>query len=269
MAEVRVAQPAQQINLEERAAHLNELIADADREVVRDYHERLAMSWIYHDSALEGVVYTFHELKAAIDNQVVSDSSLIPVYDEIRQHKSAIELIHELAEKKRGAITLDVLKKIYSKLAPEECEGKGPPKYRKDMPLHRLYFHEISQPDKISAKMRQLVDWMVSPETKRSMHPVRLAAKAHHMMMQVYPFPKHSGKVGRLLLNLILLRHGYPPAIIHSTERQRYYDALKQGPNAVAIIVNEALISSVESAIKFFEDGGVPEEMRGRISRIA
>jgi hypothetical protein len=75
--------------------------------------------------------------------------------------------------------------------------------------------------------------------------------------------------VGRLLLNLILLRHGYPPAIIHATERQRYYDALKQGPNAVATIVNEALISSVESAIKFFEDGGVPEEMRGRISRIA
>src|SRR5687768_11334949 len=137
------------------------------------------------------------------------------------------------------------------------------------MAAQRLYLHEISQADKNSAKTPQLIEWMGSPETKRSMHPVRLAAKAHHMFMQIYPFPKHSGKVGRLLMNLILLRHGYPPAIVHATERQRYYDALKQGPNAVAQIVNEALLSSVESAIRFFEEGGVGEDMRQRVSRIA
>jgi Fic family protein len=102
--------------------------------------------------------------------------------------------------------------------------------------------------------MRQLMPWINAPETKRSTHPVRLSAKAHYQMLHVYPFPRHSGKVARLVMNLILLRHGYPPVIIHATERQRYYEALKTSDNAVAKLVNEALGASVESAIRYFEE---------------
>lgn len=239
--------------MEDRVAYFQELFHRADDDAVAAYQHALDMSWVYHDSALEGVVYNFPELRAAIDAQVVSDSSLIPVYDEIRQHKAAIDLIREMSGRKRLSISLEVIKAIYAALAPEESEGKGPPKYRKDMPLHRLYFHDISQPDKISYKMRQLVQWVNAPDTKRSTHAVRLAAKAHHQLLQIYPFPKHSGKVARLLMNLILLRHGYPPAVIHATERQRYYEALKAGGNAVAQVVHESLLASIESGIRYFE----------------
>ena len=138
--------------------------------------------------------------------------------------------------------------------APEELEGKSPPKYRKDIPVHRLYFHEIAAPDKISYRMRQIVQWMNDPETKRGMHPVRLAAKAHYQMLHVYPFPRHSGKVARLVMNLILLRNGFPPVVIHATERQRYYDALKTGDNATAVLIQEALAASIESTIRFYEE---------------
>jgi Fic family protein len=231
---------------------MQKLLAKAPSDAKRTFQERLDMSWIHHDSALEGTVYTFDELRAAIDSQVVSDSALIPVYDEIRQHETAIDLVREIADRKRLTYTLDLVKEIYLALVPEEAEQKGP-LYRKDMPLHRLYFHEISAPDKIAPKMRQLVDWMNDPETKRSTHTVRLAAKAHFKFMQIYPFPKYSGKVGRLLMNLVLIRQGYPPAILHSTERQRYYDALKTSSNATASLVAEALTASVDSAIRFFE----------------
>jgi Fic family protein len=193
------------------------------------------------------------ELGAALDNQPASDSTLIPVFDEIKQNKVAIDLIRELADKKRLSISLEVIKRIYATLAPEELEGKSPPKYRKDMPLHRLYFHDIATPDKISYKMRQLVDWMNSAETRRATHTLRLAAKAHFQLLHIYPFPKQSGKVARLLMNLILLRGGYPPAVIHATERQRYYDALKTSDNATARVVTEALVASMDSAIRFFE----------------
>ena len=101
--------------------------------------------------------------------------------------------------------------------------------------------------------MRQLVQWMNSAETRRSTHTVRLAAKAHHTLLYTYPFPKNNGKVAWLLMNLILLRQGYPPAIIHSTERQRYYDALKTSADASAAVVTDALSASVESAIRYFE----------------
>jgi Fic family protein len=213
------------------------------------------MSWIYHDSAIEGVVYSQEELLAAINNQPVSDPAMLPAFDEIRQNKAAIDLVRSLAEKKKQPITIETIKAIHSCLAPEDDE-KGPPKYRKEMPVHRLYFHEIAQPDKIPTKLRALVDWVNSPEAKRATHPVRLAAKAHHQLLHIYPFAKHSGKVARLFMNLLLLRHGFPPVVIHSTERQQYYEALRVEPNEMAALVHNAFRASLDSAIKYFESLG-------------
>jgi Fic/DOC family len=161
--------------------------------------------------------------------------------------------VKAMAAHKRFKIDLDTLKDIYGCLAPDEVENKKPPQYRKDMPLHRLYFHEIATPDKISYKLRQFIDWVNAQETRRTTHVLRLAAKAHFQLLHIYPFPKHSGKIARLVMNLILLNGGYPPAVIHSTERQRYYDALKTNENALAQVVREAMEASLESAIRYFE----------------
>lgn len=239
--------------LDKRLHQLHKKMEQASEESLDHYNRMLDLSWIYHDSALEGVVYNMEELQAALDGEAASDTSLIPVFDEIRQNKAAIELVKELSQKKRLTVSLDVIKKIYSILAPEEVEGKGPPKYRKDMPLHRMYFHDICPPEKISYKMRQLVQWVNSAETRRATHTLRLAAKTHYQLLHIYPFPKQSGKVARLVMNLILLRGNYPPAVIHATERQRYYDALKTSDNSTSRIVTEALIASMDSAIRYFE----------------
>jgi Fic family protein len=239
--------------IEEKVQRLRELEAQAAADLRADFTYRLDMSWIHHDSALEGVVYEPGELIAAVNDQVVSDSALIPVYDEIRQYKAAIALVRELAQKKKQEISLDTLKTLYNVLAPEDADPKGPPKYRKDMPLHRVYFHEIATPDKIPTQLRSLVQWIESEEAKRTMHPSRLAARAHYQLLHVFPFPKHSGKVARLLMNLLLLREGYPPAILHETDRQRYYDALKTSPDALSVLVNEALDNALESALRYFQ----------------
>ena len=239
--------------LDETLHVLHGELEKADAETLSEYHKIFDFSWIYHDSALEGVVYNMDELQVALEANELPDPALGPVYDEIKQNQRAIQLIRELADKKRLTISLEVIKRIYAMLAPEEVEGRGPAKYRKDMPLHRMYFHDISKPEKISYKMRQLVTWMNAADTRRSTHTLRLAAKAHYQLLHIYPFPKHSGKVARLLMNLILIRGGYPPAIIHATERQRYYDALKTSEDATSRIVTEALIASMNSALRFFE----------------
>jgi len=249
-----LVQTLQGQSLEERVAYLQELMGSASPAVREEYQERFDIAWIYHDSALEGVVYSMDELKAAMREEPVSDPSLIPVYDEIRNHMGAIAMIREMATRKRANVTLDVIKKLFAQLAPEELEGKGPPTYRKDMPLHRLYFHEISQPDKISYRMRQLVQWLSDPETKKTMHPVRMASKAHFQLLHIYPFPRHSGKVARLVMNLLLMRAGYPSVIIHATERQRYYEALRNGEDATSNLINQALGAAVETAIQYFEE---------------
>jgi Fic family protein len=86
------------------------------------------------------------------------------------------------------------------------------------------------------------------------MHPVRMASKAQYQLLHIYPFPRHSGKVARLVMNLILMRAGYPPVVIHSTERQRYYEALRSGEDATATLVNQALGAAIETAIQYFEE---------------
>ncbi|MDB4934080.1 MAG: Huntingtin interacting protein E-like protein [Labilithrix sp.] len=281
-----VEPPPKQLTLEERWASLQERLLKADPEFQRAYQESLDMSWIYHDSALEGSVYTPIELRSAVDRvdrvsgspeidpnggmgggsgiatvapmafppggSTGTDSSIQPICEEIRRHREALEFIRDFATKKRMPITIDVVKKIYLILHPEEGDIKTV-KYRKDIPQHRLYFHEYAPPDKITYKVRQILDWTNDPETRRTRSAVRIAARAHYDLLRVFPFATDSGKVARLFMNLLLLRNGFPPAIVHSTERQRYYEALKGASAVMTQIVHESIENNLASVEKLLE----------------
>ncbi len=252
--------PPKQLTLEERSAKVDERLATAGEEFQKAYRDSLDMSWIYHDSALEGSVYTGQELRAAIDPtaQTITDGAIQPICEEIRRHREALDYIRDYASKKRQPITIDVVKKIYLILHPEEGDIKTV-KYRKDIPQHRLYFHEYAPPDKITYKVRQIIDWTNDPETRRTRSAVRIAARAHYDMLRVFPFTTDSGKVARLFMNLLLLRNSYPPGIVHSTERQRYYEALKGSSATMTQIVHEAIennLGSVEKLLEIHESKG-------------
>jgi len=253
------------LTIDNKIETLREMRVRANASIVADFDEKLDVSWIYHDNALEGVVLSYHELKAAIDKKIISDVSLIPMYEEIKNHKAAIEMVRATARQwaveahaakksgkaKKNPITLDTLKLLHSVLTPEE-KAKGNP-YRKDNPLHRLYFHEIAQPDKITLRMKKLVEWLDEEETQH-LHPVERAARAHFRFMSIYPWPKNSGKVARLLMNLMLLKDGFPPVVIHSIERQRYYDVLRAESAGLVPLVFESLDNGVETSTRFFAE---------------
>lgn len=248
-------QPPKRLTVEERSVTIDARLAAQTDEFRRRYIDSFDMSWIYHDSALEGVVYTFDELRTALAGQTapVADSSLQPTYDDIRRHKEAIEFVRDFAMKKKLPVTLDVVKKIYLILHPAEGDIKTV-KYRKDIPQHRLYFHEYAAPDKIAHKVRQIIDWLNDPETRKTRNGVRIAARAHYDLLRVYPFPVDSGKAARLFMNLLLMRSGLPPAILHSTERQRYYEALKGSATTVLQMVQEAVENALSSVEKLLDE---------------
>ncbi len=251
--------PPKPASIEDRTAYLEQELQKRPPEFLQAYRDNLDMSWIYHDAALEGVVYTYQELRTAIEGSVtVADSNMQPVCEEIRRHREALNVIREFAVKgRKSPVTLDQVKKIYVTLHPEEGDIKTV-RYRKDIPQHRLYFHEYAPPDKITYKMRQIIDWVNDPETKKTRNAVRLAARAHYDMVRVFPFTHDSGKVARLFMNMLLLRGGYPPAIVHSTERQRYYDALRGSSATMTSIVVESIENNLASVEKLLE-GGEPE----------
>jgi Fic family protein len=240
-------------SVEERYASIEKRLGALPAEFQKRYFDNFDMSWIYHDSALEGVVYTLEELKAGLASEpIVTDSSLQPAADEIRRHKEAIEFVRDFGQKKRLPVTIDTVKKIYLILHPSEGDLKTV-KYRKDIPQHRLYFHEYTAPDKIAYKVRQVVDWVNEPETKKK-GALRISARAHYDLVRVFPFATDSGKVARLFMNLLLYRAGYPPAIIHSTERQRYYDALKGSSPVIQSMVQEAVENALTSVEKLLDE---------------
>ena len=212
------------------------------------------MSWINHDSALEGVAYTMQELQSAFDPNAsfIGDSSLQPICEEIRRHRQALEFVRDFALKKKLPVTLDVVKEIYIILHPEEGDVASV-KYRKDIPQHRLYFHDYAPPDKIAQKVQAVIDWINNPELRKTKSSLKIAARAHYDFVRTFPFTHDSGKVGRLFMNLLLLRAGLPAAIIHSAERQRYYEALKGSSSTMTSIVQESIENSLASIEKLLD----------------
>ncbi|WPB81083.1 Fic family protein [Archangium violaceum] len=243
----------------------------------RDFLEKFEMSWIYHDAALEGTVYTQQELVSALFPERASmDPAMIPVVLEVRNHKAACDFLREDAAstgKKQTQITLTTIKRIHDLLCgntPEAQQARANIErrertekelakerdrsgYRKDMPLHRTYFHEISQPAKIQPALEKLVDYTGSAEYRES-HPIKQAAVVQHKFMQIFPFTENSGKVGRMLTNLVLLRNGYMPAIIHSIDRQRYYESLRGAEGVFRALLMDAIENSLDNGVKYFKD---------------
>jgi Fic family protein len=161
--------------------------------VLKDYQGKLDVSWIFHDHALEGVVLSYSELKAAIDQRIISDVSLIPMYEEVKNHKVAVDFIRESVHaKKPPVVDIELVRKIYGILTPEAV-AKGCP-YRKENPLHRLYYHEIAPPEKIGYKMRKIADWLESSEFT-NLHPIAQATRLQFKILSCYPLdPRTRGR---------------------------------------------------------------------------
>ncbi|MGA2447099.1 MAG: Fic family protein [Polyangiaceae bacterium] len=244
--------------IEERTASLERRLECAPPHLQKQYRADLDRSWIRHDCALEGVVYSIQELRVAIgdfDASVPVDAVIQPVVADIRRHREALNFVRTYAADAQLPVNVDLIKRMYCALHPEEDDGKTV-KFRRDVPQHRLYFHEYAPPDKIAYRLRQITDWVNDPETARTRNPLRVASRAHYDLLRVFPFSVDSGKVARMFMNLLLLRNGYPPAIIHSSERQRYYEALKGSSLAMLAIVQESIedsLGSIERLLNQYE----------------
>ncbi len=241
--------------LEERVKDANERLQKRSEEFQQQYREWFDMTWILHDAGLEGVSYSQEELQLALRGlgNTTLESNQLQVIEDIKRHHQAIELCRKLAAKDAPPLTVDSLKLIYVTLHPEEPDLTKVP-FRKETPQHRLYFHEYAPPEKIPARLKQTMDWLESPETHQAKSTIRTAARAHMEILRTFPFAEDSGKVARLLMDIVLLRDGYLPAIIPKTERQRYYEALKTSPGTVISIVQESVENAVSSIEKLLLD---------------
>ena len=235
----------------------------ADPDLGEDFLTRYELSWLYHENALEGVVYTGQELATALQNAPLADATFVGALHEIRNHKIAIDVVREEAKAKKLRVNLTLVRKLYETLGAG-IEGRSEAEFRKDMPLHRAYFHEIAQPAKIPALLQKALDYTESSEF-RSVHVVQAATRFHHGFMQAFPYTENSGRIARLLVNLLLIHEGYPLlCIVHSTDRQRYYDSLRFPEAALRDLTLEALDNALTQAEKYFAQAGAAFRLAAR-----
>jgi Fic family protein len=247
------------IDLDEKSDEMNALL-DTMPEERESFEEKCKIAYIHHDCALDGVVLTYHELRAAVDRKVMSDSALLLTYQEIKNHCDALELIQEhcrdemlnMNRARNPKVTVQLIHDMHVLLA-KDLPRKTPGVLRKDMPLHRTYFHQIHEPDMIEEGLKK-VEEMVSQADFRAQHPINQASLFHHAFMSVFPFSDGAGKVGRLLMNYFLMRAGYQPSVIHACDRQSYYEALKQGPEALRLLIIDSMESGLEAGLRHLKE---------------
>ncbi|HET9595668.1 MAG TPA: Fic family protein [Anaeromyxobacteraceae bacterium] len=231
------------LDIEDRTQDLAEALRHTPA-IAQEFSRMFELSWIHHENALEGLVFTGQEIAQALEFQPVAEASSLNAYRDVRNFKAAIDHVRaEAAAGKKCKVTLALVKRLYEILFAG-VESKAGGELRKEIPLHRAYFHEIAPPAKIEGLLAKLIDWCESADFRGS-HALHKAAKLQHSFMAIYPYTDGSGKIARLLSNLVLLQGGYQPCIIHTIDRQRYYESLKQPETAL----RELMLESMENAL--------------------
>lgn len=249
------------VDIDDRKDDLKELIAE-DRASAKVFWEKLDVSWVYHENALEGVVITPEEMNLALTlPPTVQEVGKAAFLADIRRQKDALDVTKDEAQSARGKVSLNLVKKLFETLTGGD-EGKGTMDFRKDMPLHRTYFHDIHQPLKIVPELTKLIEYVNATEFHQ-LHPLQQAAVFHHRFMGIFPFTDLSGKVGRMVMNIMIMRAGYLPAVIHAIDRQRYYESLKQQPRVLQGLVTEAIEHATDHGFRFFSQAPAARRKAG------
>jgi Fic family protein len=237
-------------DIEKKANHVRNLLDNVHADRVDALWRFVDLSSIYHDWALEGQVILQDELSGAFDNRAITDTTALPLFTAIRSHKQALVLSREMVSKRKLVVDVDMFRQFHAFFASDPESAKLG-RYRKEIPLHRSYFHEICHPSKIPARMRKLLSWMNNGDSSPKLHPIKWASEFHFQFMRIFPFVETTGKIGRTMMNMFLQRQGYFPAIIHATERQRYYETIRQSQSDFNALLIESELSSLEAAEKF------------------
>lgn len=187
-------------------------------EVERLAHEFM-IEFTYNSNAIEGNTLTLKETALALEGMTVDQK---PLKDHLEAvgHRDAFLYVQEIAQKELE-LSEYVIKNIHSLVLMNRPEDKGV--YRR-IPVRIMgAYTEPIEPYLIGEKMEELLKANTSRKEKMSI--IERIARFHLEFEGIHPFIDGNGRTGRLILNLELVRGGFPPINVKFTDRKRYYDA--------------------------------------------
>lgn len=183
-------------------------------------NEEFIVEYTYNSNAIEGNTLTLRETDLVLRGLTI-DKKPLKDHMEAVGHKEAFEYVSELV-KENVPISESVIKQIHFLVLADKKDDRGV--YRR-VPVRIMGAqHDPVQPYLIEPKMEQLLrDFAESSE-----HIVTKLARFHIEFEGIHPFIDGNGRTGRLLVNLELMKAGYPPIDIKFTDRITYYNAFDE-----------------------------------------
>lgn len=183
-------------------------------------NEEFIVEYTYNSNAIEGNTLTLRETDLVLRGLTI-DQKPLKDHMEAVGHKEAFDFVSELV-KDNVPISESIIKQIHYLVLADKREDRGV--YRR-VPVRIMGAqHEPVQPYLIEPKMEQLLQDF----TKSTEHIVTKLARFHIEFEGIHPFIDGNGRTGRLLVNLELMKAGYPPIDIKFTDRITYYNAFDE-----------------------------------------
>lgn len=205
--------------IDRKKAELDKCRPLTEGEVER-LNEEFIVEYTYNSNAIEGNTLTLRETDLVLRGLTIAQKPLKDHMEAVG-HKEAFDYISQLV-KEKAPISESIIKQIHFLVLADKRDDRGV--YRR-VPVRIMGAqHEPVQPYLIEPKMEQLlIDFAESKE-----HIITKLARFHIEFERIHPFIDGNGRTGRLLVNLELMKAGYPPIDIKFADRIAYYNAFDE-----------------------------------------
>jgi Fic family protein len=218
------------MNLKETLKRVEEKKAELDARrplpeaVAAQLKTQFDVEWTYHSSGLAGSTLTLHETEVILQQGLTIGGKTLEEHLEALNHKKAIDLVETLA-RETEPLNENYLLQIHAVLF-NRIDDSEAGHYRRGAARIRGAEYLPPEASAVPGLMNDFFPWL--DRTAQRLSTVERAATAHYRFMDIHPFTDANSRMAGLLMNLILLRAGYPPAIIRREDRPAYHTTLDQ-----------------------------------------
>jgi Fic family protein len=218
--------------------------------VLQKLRDQFTVEMTYHSNAIEGNRLTLKETLLVLREGMTVKGKNFQEHLEAKNHEEAMEFLFEMVDsKKRLTLSHQVIRQLHQ-LVVKDTEDSSAGSYRKTDVQIMGSKHRPAPGYQVQAQMTEFLKWMTINEKK--FHPVEFAAVVHHRFVAIHPFEDGNGRTGRLLMNLLLMRKGYPIAIILKTDRTKYYGALDKADRGELQSIARLTAQAVERTLNTY-----------------
>jgi Fic family protein len=189
--------------------------------------EALTIEWTYNSNSIEGNTLNLRETQMVLQEGITIKGKSLREHFEAKNHEKAIDYLYEVVSENYILRSIDILSLHGLVLRSIEDDFAG----RIRNGGVRISGANFVPPN--ANKVSDLLDELIVFINTNPLHlnAIELATIFHHKLVYIHPFFDGNGRTVRLAMNLLLMREGFPPAIILKNDRKKYYDALNQANN--------------------------------------